>query len=514
MNIFFRVDASSQIGSGHVIRCLTLAKVLKKHGANCKFISRDHHNNLNEKIRKENFKIIVLPHSNKLKSTKNNKNLISNYSQWIGASSNDDAKQTIDVLKRENIDLLIVDHYGLNKSWEKKIRPFTKKIMVIDDFLDRKHDCDLFLNQNLILNQVKYNKNLPYNCVTLLGPEYALLQPSYRKLHKTVAARTGPIKRVLIYFGGTDCGDLIKITILSFIKLKKKELFLDIVLSQKTKNLNEIKAFAKLNKKIKIYYEMRSLENLISRADLSIGACGVTSWERCCLGLYTLVVTLEKNQILIAKALQKKKLAKWIGDAKYINKRKIINALKEVFKKDIFKLSMNCNQITDGNGARKVSEIILLNTDIKLKARLAKFEDKELVFNWANDPLVRKNALDKKKILKSEHSKWFSSRIYNLSKFKIFIIETINELPVGQVRFEQKNNKWIVSYSIAKYARGKGLGVKLLKTAITVFRNNNQLELIGYVKKKNFKSCKIFEKLGFKSKKYKNNNIKIFKLNV
>lgn len=512
MNIFFRVDASSQIGSGHVIRCLTLAKVLEKHGANCKFICRDHQNNFNEKIRKENFEIMALPYLNKLKSIRRTKNVVSDYSKWIGASWNDDAKQTIDILKKEKIDWLIVDHYGLDKKWEKKLRPYTKKIMVIDDFLDREHDCDLFLNQNLISNKVKFKKNLPHDCVTLLGPDYALLQPSYRKLHKTTAARSGPIKRVLIYFGGTDCGELIKTTILSFIKLKKQELFLDIVLNQKTKNLNEIETLAKFNKKIKIYFEMRSLDNLISRADLSIGAGGVTSWERCCLGLYTLVVTLEKNQILIAKALQKKKLAKWIGDIEHINQKKIVSALKEVFKNDISKLSDNCKQITDGNGTRKVSAIISLNSDIKLKARLAKIEDKDLVFNWANDPLVRKNALDKKKISKLKHSRWFSSRIFNLSKFNIFIVETIDELPVGQVRFEKKRNQWIVSYSIANYARGKGLGTKLLKTAIRVFGRNGQFKIIGYVKKNNFKSCKIFEKLGFKSIKYKNNNIKIFKL--
>ena len=106
MKIIFRTDASSQIGSGHVIRCLTLAKVLKKQGADCKFISRDHNNNLIEKIKKEDFKVIILPNSIKVKSTQSTKDTNSNYSSWIGASWNEDAKQTINALNEEKKEVI------------------------------------------------------------------------------------------------------------------------------------------------------------------------------------------------------------------------------------------------------------------------------------------------------------------------------------------------------------------------------------------------------------------------
>ena len=138
MNFIFRVDSSSQIGSGHIVRCLTLAKELKKRDYKCKFICRDHNNNLIKKIKKENFEVVTLFNSNKLRAVKRNNTKHSNYYSWIGASLKEDVNQTIDVLKSEKVDWLVIDHYGIDYKWEKKIRPYVKKIMVIDDLANRK----------------------------------------------------------------------------------------------------------------------------------------------------------------------------------------------------------------------------------------------------------------------------------------------------------------------------------------------------------------------------------------
>ena len=154
-------------------------KSIKKKGAKCKFICRDHENNLIKKIKSENFKVIKLNSSIKLKSNKIGKDA---YSNWIGTSWIVDANQTIDALNKEIIDLLIIDHYGIDEKWEKKLKPYTKKIMVIDDLANRKHLCDILLDQNLISKfKSRYKNLIPSHCNSFLGPKYALLQNQFKK---------------------------------------------------------------------------------------------------------------------------------------------------------------------------------------------------------------------------------------------------------------------------------------------------------------------------------------------
>ena len=159
--------------------------------------------------------------------------------------------------------------------------------MVIDDLANRSHDCDLLLDQNLIADlENRYNKIVPKYCNTLLGPKYSLLQREYEDLHLSAPTRDGPVKNILVYFGATDQIKLIKMTILAFLNLNRKDISLNIVISSniKRKDKDNLKKLSK-NKNVKLYSESSSLAFLILKADLAIGACGTTSWERCCLGL-------------------------------------------------------------------------------------------------------------------------------------------------------------------------------------------------------------------------------------
>ena len=147
MRVVFRVDASTKMGSGHVMRCLTLAEELEKNGSDVSFISRAHEGNLNHLISKKGFQIHELQNSI---STKLNKKSIKgdNYDRWLGATEDKDAQETIKAIGIDKPDWLIVDHYALSEKWEKTVRPTVKNIMVIDDLANRSHDCDMLLDQN------------------------------------------------------------------------------------------------------------------------------------------------------------------------------------------------------------------------------------------------------------------------------------------------------------------------------------------------------------------------------
>ena len=197
MRIVFRVDASNRIGTGHVMRCLTLANELKLNDVDVEFVTRETEENLSDFISSKGYKVHIL----KPNGTTNEEYCF--HSAWLESSWQNDVEETISVT--QGADWLIVDHYAIDERWEKKIRPHVKKIMLIDDLADRKHDCDLLLDQNYYQDmQTRYDGLC--SAQKLLGPNYALLRPEFKELRKAIKPRS-EIRRILISFGGVDADD-------------------------------------------------------------------------------------------------------------------------------------------------------------------------------------------------------------------------------------------------------------------------------------------------------------------
>ena len=202
-NVIIRADASTQIGSGHVMRCLTLAEELRDGGSMVSLVSRDHPGNLNELIRDKGFQYFELSTGQGIEVKPHQSG--SEYASWLGVSQERDAMETIEAIGEERAEWLIVDHYALDEKWEPLLRPHAAKIMVIDDLADRRHDCDLLLDQNFFINgEKRYDELVSPSCTKLLGPKYALLRREFREARKKLKERTGEVKRVLVFFGGSD----------------------------------------------------------------------------------------------------------------------------------------------------------------------------------------------------------------------------------------------------------------------------------------------------------------------
>ncbi len=223
MYVVFRTDASHTIGTGHTIRCLTLAKALRESGAQILFICREHEGDLCNHIEEQGFAVHHL--------SSPREDFISEYAPahaaWLGATWQEDADATVAAITSLQIkpDWLIVDHYGIDQRWEDVLRPLVDRIMVIDDLADRHHDCDLLLDQNLILDmESRYGDLVPDDCTLLLGPDYALLQPIYAELHDRIPPREGSIRRILISFGGADSNNLTGRALEAFISLNRPDI--------------------------------------------------------------------------------------------------------------------------------------------------------------------------------------------------------------------------------------------------------------------------------------------------
>lgn len=354
--IFFRSDASSIIGTGHVMRCLTLAKALRKHGTKCKFICRNHKGNLIKIIKKEGFEVKSISNLKRSKiNRKFNKSGLT-HARWLGASWQEDANDTIKAIGKEKIDWLIVDHYAIDKKWEEKLRPYTKKIMVIDDLADRNHDCDLLLDQNLVVNfNTRYDNLLSKKCNFLLGPRYALLQSEYAKLRELAKPKIRKVQRILVFFGGSDRYNLTRLTLSTFLKLNRTDIVLDVVLDLQSKYSKKILSLAKYNSNITLHKTLPSLAPLMLKADLSIGAGGSTTWERCCLGLPSIIIVSGMNQEKIAEAMKSAEAA-FVFKPNVKLQNNIRQALLFLLKEsDVYlKMSKKAFSICDGKGINRV----------------------------------------------------------------------------------------------------------------------------------------------------------------
>lgn len=307
MLVVFRTDASIQIGTGHIMRCLTLADEMARQGHECLFICREHLGHLGHLVVGKNHKLILLP---TLTDTplQRHRSPADDYTSWLGALWQEDARQTLDAISPLNPDWLIVDHYALDSEWESTLSSAVKKIMVIDDLANRPHECALMLDQNLGCVTSDYDGLLPGKCQRLIGPRYALLRPEFAALREqSLKRRKNPeIKRILISFGGVDRDNVTGqiLTALSRSSLPDGTA-LDIIMGVSAPHSNEVRQqAAELRFKATVSVNVQDMAQRMCQADLSIGAVGSTSWERCCLGLPSILVVLAENQRSAAEALK------------------------------------------------------------------------------------------------------------------------------------------------------------------------------------------------------------------
>lgn len=358
--IAFRTDANSEIGTGHFMRCLTLADELKKHGSEICFVGRGLPAHLAKMLKERSFASHYLPENTSVEKTNDIEEL--KHSKWLKVTQQQDAIYTLEKLGKGFFDWIIVDHYALDVRWETQIRAIAKNILVIDDLADRRHDCDILLDQNLHHDMhVRYLGKVPQKCQQLLGPSNALLREEFREIRKLVKPRSGDVKNIFVFFGGVDEANLTGMALKALIALDLK-VHVDVVIGQQHPKCQEIKDLCIVGG-FKLYIQTSNIANLMAKADLSIGAGGASNWERCCLGLPSIVIASAFNQISISKELDKLEACSYIGCAEDINLLKIKNAISNFFySKNLLKnISFNAMRLIDGKGVFGVIKRITSN---------------------------------------------------------------------------------------------------------------------------------------------------------
>lgn len=300
LRVVFRTDASIQIGTGHVMRCLTLADALVAKGVQCTFICREHPGNLIEHIRSKGHGVHILPLGHGVDASPA-------HSAWLGATQALDLEVCVPLLVKLQPDWLVVDHYALDARWEVEAGKVCDNLMVIDDLADRPHACQLLLDQTFGRKAKDYQALIPEDCILLCGSSYALLRPEFAQLRSySQQRRLQPqLKHLLITMGGVDKHN-VTAQVLNALRgcPLPTDCEITVVMGATAPWLADVQQQAQtMPWQSRVCVGVNNMAQLMADSDLAIGAAGATSWERCCLGLPTIMLVLAENQRAVADGL-------------------------------------------------------------------------------------------------------------------------------------------------------------------------------------------------------------------
>jgi UDP-2,4-diacetamido-2,4,6-trideoxy-beta-L-altropyranose hydrolase len=438
MNAAFRVDASPRIGTGHFVRCLALADELQRRGTRTLIISRDLPGHLQETLSARRHGFV----------------------QMVRSPAND-SEETLEALSGSRWDWLVVDHYGLDADWEGKVRRGVAKVAVIDDTADRRHDCDLLVDQNLQgEGSARYEGKIPPSCVPLLGPRFALLREEFRLQRARARVRDAAPERILIFFGGMDSGDHTGRAVEAMASLGLHGVHVDVVVGRRHPRVDELSVECS-RAGFSYHVQTERMAELMAATDLALGAGGIAVWERCCLGVPQLVIQTAENQReqLAAAAAAGLAYVPQCTDEVGACLRRHTAALLE--NRPLMQLmSREGMRAVDGRGASRVAAAM---GSSGVEVRVATAADSRKLHEWRNNPAVRAASRSSAPIDWDTHHRWLESVLS--APDRALLIGERQGTPVGVVRFDLRGSEAQISIYLVPGEHPPGEGRCLLESA-------------------------------------------------
>jgi UDP-2,4-diacetamido-2,4,6-trideoxy-beta-L-altropyranose hydrolase len=471
VRIVFRADASPTIGTGHIYRSASLARALKDRGAEISLICH--------------------------RDTGPTQNVFAELGADIAVVADLSPAATLGALKANRPDWMVVDHYQLGADWHRAIRSSIGSIFVIDDLMDRPLDADAILNQNLIPDAAsRYAPLVPTPCQMLLGSRYTLLHPEYRSRGPRLRDK---IERVLVFFGGFDHQNVTGMALEALSVLGLAHLDVDIVIGADHPAHNRVSAQAVTRGRTTLHTSLPHLADVMSRADLAIGAGGTTTWERMSLGLPSIVVSIADNQTRIAEALAEQDLQVYAGLSGDVTANEIADHVVALASnpRRLASMSERSAAAVDGFGAERIAEYLIPSEHSSIELRQATSGDIRYLFGLTNDPSIRAQSKTTDPISWATHKAWFNSVINNPQK-RMSIL-TCSGIAVGQIRFDVLSEGVArVSCSVDTIVRGRGLGTDIMVRGIEDLSAVGDWIVDAEIRAENIASIKMCEAAGFR----------------
>ena len=447
MRVLIRADASPTIGSGHIARCLTLARVLRTQGSHVAFACRRLPGHRLDALQSEGFETFALPDRY---AGEDPEQAIESMLPW---QADIDALAT-QLEGQPEFDWVIADHYGLDHHWQTAARRFAPRIAAVDDLATRRYSVDLLLNQNLSGLSENYQPLLPAGCRTLLGPRFAMLREEF----------SGPVieikpvaRRVLVNFGGFDAARQTHHAMLALADFS--ELEVDFVAGADNPAWAEMQALAEPRPHWRLHSFVSDFHRRMTEADLFIGAGGGTSWERAALGLPTICIAVSNNQQANGEVMAAAGAHVFMGAREQVSVEQLRDAIGFVVGNFYLRQSLaeRSRQLVDGRGALRVAAAL---AGAVLKLRLATPDDAQLLFDGRNAEAVRRWSLDSAAIDWTQHVNWLGASLRNPQRW--LLVAEADDGPVGVLRYDLRGFEAEVSLYLIEGRFGLGWGRALL----------------------------------------------------
>jgi len=478
--LFIRADATTDIGTGHVMRCLALAQACQDQGGEVTFISHCESEALRQRLIDErmNFVNINKPHPDP-----------------------SDLKQTLKELSAMSYQpsancWIVIDGYHFDAVYQKTIKDTGYKILWIDDYGHAAHYyADLVLNQNISAEETLYTHREPYTRL-LLGTRYALLRREFKKWQDWQREIPDTAQKVLVTMGGGDPDNVTMKVIQALKQINISGLKAKIVIGPANPNMQILEREISDHANLELITNVTNMPELMAWADIAVAAGGSTCWELALMGLPNILIVFANNQVAVAAGLHKHGLSINMGWHTDINMIDIAKTLNDVMINVASRKKMYSagKSNVDGQGSARI--IAAMHCE-EFFLRKASMEDCELLFQWVNDPDARRSAFRSDPIEFIEHTRWYGEKL-NDANFIQYIAINQDDEAVGQVRFDLKNDEAEVDVSIAPKFRGRGYGACIIKEGVdNVLKSTKITTFHANIKSNNQASIKSFQKANF-----------------
>lgn len=496
--VAFRADASVEIGAGHVMRCLTLADALRGRGARCLFLCRPHDGHLLELVAARGHEAVALP-ARRGETASDAAAPV--HAHWLGTGWASDAADSRDALAGRRPDWLVVDHYALERRWERAMRPHCRRLLVIDDLADRPHDCDLLLDQNLGRRAEDYRGLLPAGAQALAGPRHALLRPQFAALRaESLARRQHPrLERLLVSMGGVDKDDVTGAVLDALHGCDlPRDLQVTVAMGPQAPWRAQVQTrAAAMPRPTRVLVGAGDMARLMAEADLAVGAAGGSAWERCAVALPSLVVVVADNQRFSAAALDAAGAALLLGEVGAGGWReRLAAALSRLADPDARRaMAAAAARVTDGLGAQRVVQAML---QAGLDIRPAAPDDAEAIWEWRHAGGAVRFYRQARTPPLGEHRDWFARALADPRR--LLLVVSGPEGAFAHVRFDRPQPgaaEAEVAVCLSQAARGKGLSLPALGLALDHAAGRGIRRFTAFVHEQNAASLRLFSGLGF-----------------
>lgn len=459
--VVIRTDASLRIATGHVMRCLTLAKVFQQRGHQVRFICRNLEGNRIEMIQSEGFEVSVLP-----KPLIEESDASCRHSDWLETTQVNDAMQTIQALP-DAVGYLVVDHYAIDAVWERQLKPYTQHMIVLDDLADRPHVCDVVLDQHRLgmLQESAYAQYVPERCQVLLGPQFALLRDEFITAYEALQSqallpKAGAVQRILLFMtGGADLNHDTRWALKALESEVFHDLKVNVVIGSTHHDLLGIQKHIAAFPHIHLHIDISNIADLMAASDLAIGAGGGALWERGALGLPSMVCAISDNQKQGVSACAKAGMIYPISrKSTPFQLRQMLQDLIQDFERRKH-LSLRSLSICSVFGSAKAAAVMLAPNVVLQPATM---QDARWVWQVRNQASVRLNSQQQSVIRWETHQQWFHQALMDPNRVMLIVTDQELKVNVGILRYDINDKVAEVSIALSEQFCGRGYGGAIL----------------------------------------------------